>query len=138
MSGRQPILPIGAAEATWLAVTTLYPHPRGRTEVSFRRYGHVIAALHFAGDTVHLQRVESLAPGSGAFQAFLIRLRHLADAHGLRVRGNALAYATPEVPVPDQVRLEQQYERCGFRIGPAPIRTLEYGVGVTDPQTQVA
>lgn len=118
---------MAAAQAAWLAISQPFDGRRGNDEhVAFRRYGHVVAALHFSRDAIHLQRVESLSPGAGGFLAFLRRIIALAAEHGLAIRGNARAFATPEAPHPDQARLVASYAGAGFLVGDGPLFPVAY------------
>lgn len=116
-----------SAEACWLALTRPFHGRRpGDRYVSFRRYGPILVALFFTPEIMFLQRAESLTPGSGRFRALLSDLREVADHTGLRLRGNAWAYATMEVRSPDQDRLTASYARAGIAVGPEPWHALEY------------
>lgn len=124
-----PAEPWNPAREAWLSQTEECIRPateRSSALIEWRRFGSVALSVDFGNRAHTLQRVETLAPGSGGVRLAIIALKAIADRFGGVLCGNSHAYPTPECPEPDQDRLNAFYRSCGFSLGPPPYFWIHY------------
>ncbi|MDN5870761.1 MAG: N-acetyltransferase [Nitrococcus sp.] len=107
---------IHAAFEEWLAATQACEAPRAEdTGLSFRRYGHALAALEMESDYLVLYRIETVPEqrGKGHANRLLELLIGISNRHQVTLLGQANAYDSNGLP---QALLLSWYERHAFEV----------------------